>query len=83
MKKWYLWLVLALAFAIGGVVNYIDGRSVIAQVVQVSISIILAVIQLLCERKGEKGKKVFNYIAMVLAIIIGIWIIAMIVGMFI
>lgn len=83
MKKWYLWLVLALVFAIGGVVNYIDGRSVIAQVIQVSISIILAVIQLLCERKGEKGKKVFNYIAMVLAIIIGIWIIAMIVGMFI
>ncbi|MBP3361076.1 MAG: hypothetical protein J6N52_09510 [Clostridia bacterium] len=83
MKKWYLWLVLALFFAIGGVVNYFDGRSIIAQVIQVSIAIILAFIQLLCERKEEKGKKAFNYIAMVLAIILGIWIIAMIVDMFI
>lgn len=83
MKKWYLWLVLALIFAVGGAVNYFNGRSIIAQVIPVSIAMILAFIQLLCEKKGEKGKKAFNYIAMVLAIILGIWIIAMIAGMFI
>jgi len=82
MKKWYLWLVLALVFAISGIINYFDGRSVLAQVIQVSITIILAFIQLLCDKKGEKGKKVFNYIGMFLSIALGIWIIAMIVGMF-
>ena len=82
MKKWYLWLVLALVFAISGIMNYVDGRSVLAQVIQVSITILLAFIQLLCDKKGEKGKKIFNYIAMFLSIALGIWIIAMIVGMF-
>ena len=82
MKKWYLWLVLALVFAISGIMNYIDDRSV-AQVIQVSIAILLAFIQLICDKKGEKGKKIFNYIAMFLSIALGIWIIAMIVGMFI
>ena len=82
MKKWYLWLVLALVFAISGIINYFDGRSVLAQVIQISITIILAFIQLLCDKKGEKGKKVFNYIGMFLSIALGIWIIAMIVGMF-
>ena len=38
MKKWYLWLVLALVFAISGIMNYIDDRSVLAQVIQVSIA---------------------------------------------
>ena len=60
MKKWYLWLVLALVFAISGIMNYIDDRSVLAQVIQVSIAILLAFIQLICDKKGEKGKKIFN-----------------------
>ena len=83
MKKWYLWLVLALVFAISGIMNYIDDRSVLAQVIQVSIAILLAFIQLICDKKGEKGKKIFKYIAMFLSIALGIWITAMIVGMFI
>lgn len=83
MKKWYLWLVLALVFAVSGIINYFDGRSVLAQVIQVSIAVILAFIQLLCDRKGAKGKKLFNYIAMVLSAVLGIWIIAMIVDMLI
>lgn len=83
MKKWYLWLGLALIYAIGGVINYFDGKRVSAQVIQVSIVVILAFIQLLCDRKGEKGKKVFNYIAIALSIILGIWIIAMILSVFI
>lgn len=57
MKKWYLWLVLAFVFAISGIINYFDGRNILAQVIQTSIAIILAFIQLLCDKKGAKGKK--------------------------
>jgi len=78
-----LWLLLALIFAIGGIINYFDGRNILAQVIQTSVAIILAFIQLLCDKKGAKGKKIFNYIAMTLSVILGIWIIAMIVGILI
>ncbi len=83
MKKWYLWLVLTFIFAISGVINYFDGKSIFAQVIQVSITVILAFIQLLCDRKGANGKRVFNYIAMFLSVILGIWIITMFVGLLI
>lgn len=62
MKKWYYWLTFSLIFAVGGVVNYLDGRQIIASVLQVGLTVILAFTQLFCQRKGEKGKKVFHYI---------------------
>ena len=80
MKKWYLWLVLSFVFAIAGVINYYDGKAVIAQVIQVSITVILAITQLLCDRKGEKGKRVFRHIAMVLSVVLSIWIVVMIIN---
>jgi len=83
MKKWYLWLVLGLIFAIGGVINFFDGRSILGQVIQVSITVLLAFIQFLCDRKGEKGKKVFNYIGITLSITLVIWIIVLILKTFI
>ncbi len=57
MKKWYLWLVLALIFAIGGVINYFDERSIIGSIIQVCITTFLAFVQFFCDRNGEKGKK--------------------------
>lgn len=81
MKKWYLWLLLAFCFAVGGVINYFDGKSIFAQVIQVIITVILSFVQLLCDRYGEKGKKIFNYIAMVLAVVLAVWILAMILNM--
>ncbi len=83
MKKWYLWLVIGLIFAIGGVINYFDGRSILGQVIQVSITVILAFIQLLCDRKGEKGKKIFNYIGIALSVTLVLWIIVLILKTFI
>jgi len=82
MKKWYLWFGLALIYAIGGVINYFDGKSITAQIIQVSIVTALAFVQLFCDRKGEKGKKIFNFIALFLSVILLIWIIVMIAGMF-
>ena len=75
MKKWYQWFYLSLGFAVGGILNYIDGRQMTASVIQVGITLTLAFIQFLCEKKGEKGKKVFNYISMAAIVLLIIWLI--------
>ena len=83
MKKWYLWLVFALIYALSDVLNYLDGKSITGAIVQVSIVTVLAVAQLMCDRNGEKGKMVFKYIAAVVAIVLVAWMIWMIFGIFI
>lgn len=45
MKKWYQWFYLSAGFALGGVVNYFDGKRIVASVMQVSITVILGFIQ--------------------------------------
>lgn len=62
MKKWYLWLVLALIWVICGIINYFDGRSIIGPLVVVILSTFLGLAQLICDQKGEKGKKAFRYL---------------------
>ena len=75
MKKWYQWFYLSIVFAIGGIINYFDGRQIIAAIVQVSITVVFGFIQFLCDRKGEKGKKVFKYISIAAIILLIIWMI--------
>ena len=75
MKKWYQWFYLSIVFAIGGIINYFDGRQIIAVIVQVSITVVFGFIQFLCDRKGEKGKKVFKYISIAAIILLIIWMI--------
>lgn len=70
MKKWYQWFYLSLGFAVAGISNYIDGRQIIASVFQVCITLALAFIQFLCDKKGEKGKKTFHYISIVAIILL-------------
>ena len=78
MNKWYQWLYLSLCFAIGGIVNYLEGRQTIAAVVQVSITLAFAFIQLFCDRRGEKGKKAFRLISMSVSILLVIWLISLV-----
>ena len=78
MKKWYMWFGLSLIFAIGGLLNYLDGKQVIAAIIQVSVTIILAFAQLFCDKKGEKGKKVFSYISISAIALIVIWLLILI-----
>ena len=75
MKKWYQWFYLSIVFAIGGIINYFDGRQIIATIVQVSITVVFGFIQFLYDRKGEKGKKVFKYISIAAIILLIIWMI--------
>lgn len=70
MKKWYIWLILALIFALDGVQQFISGGNVLSRVIQVVIAVVLAITQYICDKKGERGVRVFKYICMVLTIII-------------
>ena len=75
MKKWYQWFYLSLGFAVGGIINYLEDKQIVAAIIQVSITITLGFIQFLCDKKGEKGKKAFNYISIVAIVLLIIWLI--------
>ena len=75
MKKWYQWFYVALGFAVGGVINYCQGKQIIASVIQVSCMVIMAMIQFFCDQKGEKGKKAFRYISIGIIVAAVIWLI--------
>ena len=75
MKKWYQWFYLSFVFAIGGVINYLDGRQIIAAIIQVSITVVFGLIQFLCDRTGEKGKTIYKYITITTIILLVIWMI--------
>ncbi len=81
MKKWYQWFGLSLIFAVGGILNYFDGRQIIASIIQVCITVTLAFIQFLCDKKGKKGKKVFNYISIAAIVLLIIWLIYLVLSM--
>jgi len=66
MKKWWVWLILALVYIFSGIVNYVDNKSINGQIIQVIIAVILAVCQFFCDSCGEKGKKIFKYICIFL-----------------
>ena len=79
MKRWYLWFVLSGLFAIGGILNYYDGRSILASIIQVSITVFLGVAQFFCDKKGAAGKKVFRYISITVLTLLVLWMIWLIV----
>ena len=81
MKKWYQWFYLSVGFAIGGILNYFDGRQIVASIIQVSITVILGFIQFLCDKKGAKGKKVFNHISIAAIILLFVWIIYLLISL--
>ena len=64
MKKnqWYHWFLMAICWVIAGIFNYFDGKNIVAAIIGTLLFIALGITQLLCEKHGEKGKKVFRYI---------------------
>ena len=75
MKNWYQWFYLSLGFAIGGLLNYFEGKRISAAVIQVSITMILGFIQFFCEKQGKQGKKVFTYISIAAIVLLVIMLI--------
>ncbi len=79
MKKWYYWFILSAVFAAGGIINYIDKKQIIGQIIQVILTVLLAFLQLICDKNGEKGKRIFRYIGIGLIALLIIWIIIMLI----
>ena len=75
MKKWYWWLYLALGFAISGIAGYFAGRSVLAAVFPAGCMALMGLLQFVCDKKGEKGKKAFQYISIAAIVLLAAWLI--------
>lgn len=61
MKKWYQWFYLAAVWIVAGVVNYFAGRDNY-YLFQILLFLALAPCQFVCEKYGEKGKRIFRCI---------------------
>ena len=82
MKAWYQWLYLSLCYAVGGVINYYNNRPIISAIVGVCITAVLAFVQLFCDKKGEKGKKIFRYISFGVIFFLIVWVVYLIISTF-
>ncbi len=82
MKKWYYWIFPSLGFALGAMWSNLDGtRGATAFIPAIGMAI-LALIQFFCDRKGEKGKKVFRYISIAAIVLLTAWLIFLVVNTF-
>lgn len=81
MKRWYLWFILAGIQVIGGIINYFDGKTIIGSLIGVGIFSFMGITQFICERKGEKGKKIFRYISIGVLIVAVALILCLLPGM--
>ena len=82
MKAWYQWFYLSLCYGVGGVINYYHNKRIISAIVGVCLTATLAFVQFFCDKKGEKGKKVFRYIGIGVIIILIIWVVYLIISTF-
>lgn len=77
MKKWYQWLFLSLGFCIGGALNCLDGKACFTSFIPAIVTALLAVIQFFCDKKGDAGKRVFQYISICAIVLIALSLIYM------
>lgn len=71
MKKWYHWFILTAIYAVGGAANLIEGKGLLGSGIQIALTVFLAFAQLLCERNGERGRKVYRVICgVVIAVLV-------------
>lgn len=72
MKKWYQWLFLSLGFSVGGGLNCLNGRECLASFIPAIVTILLAMIQFFCDKKGDAGKCVFRYISICMIVVLAV-----------
>ena len=82
MKAWYQWFYLSLCYAVGGVINYYNNKPIISAIVGICIPAVLAFVQFFCDKKGEKGKKIFRYISIGVIIFLIVWVVYLIISTF-
>ena len=73
MKKWYYWLILTLIWIVAAVINYLDNKSIIGALVVCGVSLLFGLCQYFCDKHGDTGKKVMNYIYISCIILIAVF----------
>ena len=68
MKKWWQWFLLTLVWLTTALLNLRAQRSMAVIGYHLGIAgffALLAIVQYVCDRRGEKGKRIFNRIALI------------------
>ena len=79
MKEWYHWFFMTLCYVGVGIINYCSGRQIIYAVIAVSLTTALAFVQYFCDKRGEKGKRIFRYVCIGIIAILTVWLISLVI----
>ncbi len=61
-NKWYNWFIFAGIWILAAISNFFTNREFKHYLFQIILFLLLAPCQLICEKYGDKGKKIFKYI---------------------
>ncbi len=72
MKVWYYWFFLALAWVPAVIERLAEGKNPTINIIQIAVFALLALCQLVLEKKGDKGKKILKgiYIGVILMFVL-------------
>lgn len=76
MKEWVRWLILDICWIVITVMNIVKGQKgknvIIADVAIIGLFSVLVLAQYLCDKKGERGKKVMKALTAVACVIVAL-----------
>ncbi len=76
MKEWVRWLVLDICWIVITVMNIVKGQKsknvIIADVAIIGLFSLLVLAQYICDKKGERGKKVMKALTAVACVIVAL-----------
>lgn len=76
VKEWVRWLVLDICWIVITVMNIVKGQKsknvIIADIAIIGVFTLLVIAQLLCDKHGERGKKIMKALTIVTCVVIAL-----------
>lgn len=76
MKEWVRWLVLDICWIVITVMNIVKGQKsknvIIADIAVIGVFTLLVVAQLICDKHGERGRKIMKALTIVTCVVIAL-----------
>ena len=76
MKEWVRWLVLDICWIVITVMNIVKGQKsknvIIADIAIIGVFTLLVIVQLLCDKHGERGRKIMKALTIVTCVVIAL-----------
>ena len=76
MKEWVRWLVLDICWIVITVMNIVKGQKskkvIIADIAIIGVFTLLVIAQLLCDKHGERGRKIMKALTIVTCVVIAL-----------